>query len=63
MSSGTQNLSTGESPSELRERKKTVQSSGVNGIAVPILCDDDAKKDPITLGRTLDGTGGLNYSS
>ena len=63
MSSGTQNLSPGESPSELRERKKTVQSSSVNGIAVPKLLDDDAKKDSITLGRTPDGTGRLTYSS
>ena len=63
MSSGTQNFIPGESSSELRERKKTVQSSGVDGIAVPSLRDDDVKKESTTFGRTPDGTGGLIFSS
>ena len=63
MSSGTQNLSPGDSSSELRERKKSIQSSDPNGSAAPSLSEDDAKKDSATWGRTPDGTGVFIFSS
>jgi len=63
MSSGTQNLSPGDSSSELRERKTCIQVSDPNGSAAPSLSEDDAKKDSATWGRTPDGTGVFIFSS